>query len=244
MNKRNIRPLKANEIECKVGKVTENGCQLLLYKTARTDMDLLDETFGAENWECEYKEIKGNLYCGIRIYFGERSVIKWDCGIESAFGDKEKGEASDAMKRAGFKWGIGRSLYTAPFIWINAADVKLTKKDKYFTTFDRFSVAEIEYNENHEITYLKIKNDSAKKFVYQYGNPGLKLITNGTVKQINLLATQYAELAQKTPNDIYDVLKERYQFTMIENLSDHAGLDICKQLTDWIVRTKQKHKAG
>lgn len=169
MNKKEIRPLKANEVECKVGKITEKGCQLLLYKTARTDMDLLDETFGAENWECEYKEIKGNLFCGIRVYFGDRSIIKWDCGIESAFGDKEKGEASDAMKRAGFKWGIGRGLYTAPFIWIKAGDVHIEQRKDKLITFDRFSVAAIEYNEDHEITFLKIKNDTAKKIVYQYG---------------------------------------------------------------------------
>lgn len=244
MNKKDIRPLRANEVECKVAKVTEKGCQLLIYKTARTDMDLLDETFGAENWECEYREIKGNLFCGIRVYFDERSIIKWDCGIESAFGDKEKGEASDAMKRAGFKWGIGRGLYTAPFIWVNAADIKLVPKGGSYTTYDRFSVDEIEYNEDHEITYLRIKNDTQKKIVYQYGRPTLKLITNGTVKQINILAEQYAKLAEKTSEDILDVLKERYQFTNFDNLSDVTGQDICNQLTDWIVRTKQKKAAG
>ena len=64
----NIRLLKADEIECKVSTINTKGCSLLLYKTARTDMDLLDEVYGAMNWECEYKEIKGNMYCGISVY--------------------------------------------------------------------------------------------------------------------------------------------------------------------------------
>ena len=125
-----FRPLKADEIECKVSMVRENGIQLLLYKTARTDMTLLDETIGAYNWKCSYQEIKGNMYCTISIYDEDKKewIDKQDCGVESAFGDKEKGEASDAFKRAGFKVGIGRELYSSPFIWIGAD--KCTIKDK------------------------------------------------------------------------------------------------------------------
>ena len=163
-----MRLLDTKEIECKVSTISDKGCQLLLYKTARTDMDLLDETYGSENWECEYTEIKGNLYCGIRVYFGERSAIKWDCGIESEFGDKEKAEASDAFKRAGFKWGIGRELYTTPFIWVQAKDINLVQKGNKYTTYDKFSVEEIDYNSNREIVKLKIKNDKNNKIVYIY----------------------------------------------------------------------------
>ena len=60
-----FRDLKANEIECKVSTINEDGLTLLLYKTARTDMQLLDETVGPYNWKCDYKEIKNNMYCGI-----------------------------------------------------------------------------------------------------------------------------------------------------------------------------------
>ena len=69
-----FRPLKANEIECKVSMVRESGIQLLLYKTARTDMQLLDETVGAENWDRDHKELKGNSY--IDKYYNR--MIKWD----------------------------------------------------------------------------------------------------------------------------------------------------------------------
>ena len=239
-----IRTLKANEIECKIATISEKGCKLLLYKTARTDMDLLDETYGPENWECEYKEIKGNLYCGIRVYFGERSVIKWDCGIESAFGDKEKGEASDAFKRSGFKFGIGRELYTAPFVWIQAKDLNLKQKGNGFTTYDRFSVVEINYNDEREISYLTIKNDKTNKIVYQYGNKPIisKPITTGTIKQINILSEQYAELVGKSVDDVLNVLSEKYQFAKLENLTDDIGQAMCKQLNNWIILQKKKNK--
>ena len=70
--------LEADQIEVKVkqiGKPSEKGTgsvSLLLYKTARTDMDMLDKVVGAMNWETDYKEIKGNLYCGIGIHDAEQ----------------------------------------------------------------------------------------------------------------------------------------------------------------------------
>ena len=117
-----MRPLRADEIEVRVGQVYEKGVSMLLYKNARTDMQILDETFGQMNWQKDYKEIKGNLYCGIGIWDKEKKewVWKWDCGTESNT-EKEKGEASDAMKRSAVNTGIGRELYTAPFIWLDVA---------------------------------------------------------------------------------------------------------------------------
>ncbi len=99
MEQKIIRDLTEKEIECKIATIKEKGLSLLLYKTARTDMAILDETFGAMNWQCEYKEIKGNMYCGISVFdeIKNQWITKWDCGIESEYGDKEKGEASDAL---------------------------------------------------------------------------------------------------------------------------------------------------
>lgn len=121
-----MRPLRADEIEVRVGQVFDGKVSMLLYKTARTDMTILDESYGVDGWQCDYKEIKGNLYCGIGIWSDKRGcwVWKWDCGTESNT-EKEKGEASDAMKRAGVKAaGIGRELYTAPRIYLDVATVK------------------------------------------------------------------------------------------------------------------------
>ena len=117
-----MRPLRADEIEVRVGQVFDGKVSMLLYKTARTDMTILDETYGEFGWQCDYKELKGNMYCGIGVWSDKRGcwVWKWDCGTESNT-EKEKGEASDAMKRAGVKWGIGRELYTAPRIYLDVA---------------------------------------------------------------------------------------------------------------------------
>lgn len=108
-----FRDLTADDIECRIAQVKANGLSLLLYKDARCDMKILDETVGAENWERDHKELKGNIYCGISIYDENKEIwiTKWDCGSES-YTEKEKGEASDSFKRAGFNWGIGRELYT------------------------------------------------------------------------------------------------------------------------------------
>lgn len=119
-----MRALRPDEIEVRVGQVFEKGVSMLLYKTARTDMAILDELYGSMNWQKDYKEVKGNLYCGIAVWDEVKGewVWKWDCGTESNT-EKEKGEASDAFKRAGFNvaGGIGRELYTAPFIWLQVA---------------------------------------------------------------------------------------------------------------------------
>lgn len=164
-----FRPLTKDEIEVKVKQIKDNGLIALLYKTARTDMDLLDETVGPENWECQYAEIKGNLYCGISVLVDGRNVIKWDCGIESREdeeGNEKKGEASDAFKRAGFKWGIGRELYTSPFIWIQPGNYKLTEKKK---CFDKFVVDSIEYSEDGKrITGLAIVNQNTGNVAYTW----------------------------------------------------------------------------
>ena len=168
---RMFRPLKECEIEVKVKQVRENGVVLLLYKTARTDMDLLDETVGPYDWTCEYREIKGNLYCGIGLKADNGETIwKWDCGIESRSdgeGNEKKGEASDAFKRAGFRWGIGRELYTAPFLWVSADKVNNVNGKK---TYDKFSVERIAYDaDTGDISGLAIRNDKTGKrcFVWQ-----------------------------------------------------------------------------
>jgi hypothetical protein len=164
-----VRDLKEDEIECKISSVKDGkGISLLLYKTARTDMSMLDETFGQMNWQCEYKEIKGNMYCGISVFdeIKKEWITKWDCGVESAFGDKQKGEASDAFKRAGFKWGIGIELYTAPFIWIPSDKCEIRNGKCY----DKFILEKIA-TENKTIIGISIKNitlkDKPRVFVWQ-----------------------------------------------------------------------------
>ena len=121
-----MRALKAEEIDVRVGQVGDGYATLLLYKDARVDRQILDETFGQFGWQCDYKEIKGNMYCGIGVWDDRTKqwVWKWDCGTESNT-EKEKGEASDAYKRAGFRWSIGIELYNSPRIYVGVATDKV-----------------------------------------------------------------------------------------------------------------------
>lgn len=165
-----FRNLRADEIEVRVNTVSGNskspGCSLLLYKNARCDMNILDETVGPENWQRKHYECKGNLFCSVGIKCGDEWVWKDDCGTES-YTEKEKGEASDSFKRACFNWGIGRELYTAPFIWISAASGKVTLVEKggKKTTYDTFIVEKIKV-ENKRIVGLAIRNTSLNKRVF------------------------------------------------------------------------------
>ncbi len=160
-----FRDLREDEIECRIATVKANGVSLLLYKDARVDQNILDETVGPENWERDHKELKGNIYCGISIWDEEKKmfITKWDAGKES-YSESEKGEASDSFKRAGFNWGIGRELYTSPFIWIPSKNCEIKdtgKTDNYgkkiYTCSDKFDVEHIKIEEKN-ITELKILN--------------------------------------------------------------------------------------
>ena len=165
-----FRKLNADEIEVRVKQVSEKGAVALLYKTARTDMQLLDETVGAESWSCDYKEIKGNLFCGITV----KGVTKWDCGIESREddeGNEKKGEASDAFKRAGFRWGIGRELYTSPFIFLSVPTEKDGNGKWIVSNHAKFSVGSSEYEKNR-ISKLVIVDDKSGKAVYSFPRGG------------------------------------------------------------------------
>ncbi len=172
-----FRCLKSSEIDCRVQSLSQRGekkyAKLLLYKDARVDMNILDETVGCERWQRKHEEIKGIMYCGVGIQqLNGEWIWKWDCGTESNT-EREKGEASDAFKRACFCWGIGRELYTTPSISID-----LTEKDYFNGKFcQSFSVKEIEISSNHEITYLCIV-DRLGKVRFQCGKKRKPLNAN------------------------------------------------------------------
>jgi len=168
----NIPLLTPDQIEVKIKKVTERGAIALLYKTARVDMEILDQVFGPFGWECTYREVKGNLYCTINVFDANTNqwVEKEDCGIESREddeGNQKKGEASDAFKRAGFKWGIGRELYSAPFIFLKVETVK--KGDRWIlkNPFASYRVKDIGYDDEKRINMLTITD--GEKIIYSYG---------------------------------------------------------------------------
>lgn len=168
IEKNTIRLLKADEIECRVSMVNEKGLNLLLYKDARVDQKILDETFGIFGWRRSHQCIDGNLYCTVEVFDREKGewVSKQDVGT-TGYTEKEKSQASDSFKRACFNWGIGRELYTAPFIWVPAGKAAIQWKEgqgreKRYYCSDRFSVYSIQYNGDREISGLIIVNDSGQ----------------------------------------------------------------------------------
>jgi hypothetical protein len=170
-----FRDLRADEIEVRCAQAKQNGVSLLLYKDTRTDMNILDETVGRENWQCRFYEHKGILFCSVGINTNynrpdlpDRWIWKDDAGVESNQ-EAEKGNASDARKRSCFSWGLGRELYTSPFIWVKAEDCTALKQNgQKWQCFDTFEVEKIVI-ENKRIVALAIRNTKSGKrcFVWQ-----------------------------------------------------------------------------
>lgn len=165
-----FRRLNASEIDCRVSTINQKGLALLLYKDARVDMRILDETVGPMNWQKKYS--RENANCTVSLWDAEKEqwISKEDTGTES-FTEAEKGLASDSFKRACFNWGIGRELYTAPFIWIpaSACTIKEGRNGKP-ACYDRFKVTEIAYDEAGNINLLEIINEKTGAVVYKMGD--------------------------------------------------------------------------
>lgn len=156
-----MRELRADEIEVRVAQCGQRGVSLLLYKDSRCDMRILDETFGVMGWRDSYQSINGELFCTIEVWDAEKSqwIAKQSNGTPSNM-EAEKGRASDAFKRAGFMLGIGRELYTAPFIWVPAdkCNVKQGKNGRP-ACYDKFRCEKVRI-ESGQITGLSIYNDT------------------------------------------------------------------------------------
>ena len=178
MEERKIRLLKASEIECRAATVKQNGISILLYKDARVDQRILDETFGPFGWKRSHQSIDGNLYCTVEILDKNTGewVSKQDVGT-TGYTEKEKSQASDSFKRACFNWGIGRELYSAPFIWIPAGKANIQQNNGKYYCNDHFSVGRIAYNEDREISELVVINSNTGAIVFELADRAKKLET-------------------------------------------------------------------
>lgn len=156
-----FRLLRADEIQCRIGTINDKGLSLLLYKDARCDMAILDETVGAMNWMRHHS--RENANCTVSIWDAEKGqwIDKEDTGTESNT-EAEKGLASDSFKRACTNWGIGRELYTSPFIWIPKTLCNIDGRKCY----DRFEVLEISYTNDRRIFGLTIGNATKNSIVF------------------------------------------------------------------------------
>ena len=216
-----FRKLKAEEIDCRVAQIASNYCTLLLYKDARVDQKILDETVGCMNWQKKY--VRDNANCIVGIWDEEKKqwVEKEDTGTES-FTEQEKGLASDSFKRACFNWGIGRELYTAPSIFILPRKDMSSKKEEgepkeffqnqngKYTTKTRFYVDYINYDLDGNISDLVIRDNK--------GNIRFEQLTKETEKMMNKEFLELRNLIQKNEdNDSNFDRAEFYKYFKIES---------------------------
>ena len=233
--------MRADEIECRVGAVTDKGVSLLMYKDARVDMRLLDEVVGAENWQRKHELIDGQLFCTVSIRNEKGEWVgKQDVGTESNT-EKEKGRASDAFKRACFNWGVGRELYSCPFVWVNLAQNEW-KANAYGKSQPRvkFHVSEIAYDDNRNVSRLVIVDDSGK----------VRFTFGGGTAQPQPQATQQARPQPTQPNaddealkrvlSQVDKVKTRQELIAIYNAN--LALGGCKQFIDACIAKQAKLK--
>lgn len=194
-----FRKLYASEIDARVSTINKNGCSLLLYKDARVDQNILDETFGIFGWKRSHQLIGDRLYCTVEVWDDEKKqwISKQDVGTES-YTEKEKGQASDSFKRACFNLGIGRELYTAPFIWITPDKVNITEKDGRYTTTDRFAVESIGYSEDGNINKIVIINTKKGIVAYQWEKNEKILSDKIKAKDVKALQAKITQKGVKT----------------------------------------------
>lgn len=205
-----FRRLKPEEIDCRAQTIKKNGLSLLLYKDARVDMNILDETVGALNWKRSHEVVDGRLCCTVSLWDNEKLewVSKQDVGTESMT-EKDKGQFSDSFKRACFNVGIGRELYSAPFIWISSKDCTIKENaNGKLVCNDGFTVTDIGYDENGNINNLKIRNNATNRIVFRMGAPlppaedlTEKPITerekNNLKEHCKVLGVKFADLAKQ-----------------------------------------------
>ncbi len=218
-----VRLLREDEIECRVSVINEKGLSLLLYKDARVDQRILDETFGAFGWKRSHQCIDGNLYCTVEVFNKETGewVAKQDVGT-MGYTEKEKSQASDSFKRACFNWGIGRELYSAPFIWIPVGKTVIQMKEdkdkkKHYYCNDHFRVDSIAYNDNREISELVIKNDK-NQIVYE-----LKAKVDNKSRKENI-GVEKPKAQQK--KDVQKDSLTREEMSSLQAELDRTGVDM------------------
>lgn len=222
----NFDLLKAEEIDCRVGTVKPSkdnkpgGISLLLYKDARCDMIRLDKAVGAMGWQRAHS--RDNANCTVSIWDDDRKmwVSKEDTGVASRT-EAEKGLASDSFKRACVNWGIGRELYTAPFIWISGNPDVLK--------WERFKVSYIHYDEDRNIDGLIIVDKNGNE-VFHKGE--IEEVEPDTPDEESFPKADNTVPAAPPVNDLKTII-ERELSTMMAAYGFATEQETLKKFTEW-----------
>lgn len=223
-----FRELRADEIDVRIQSIKKGANNsvyaiFLLYKDARCDMNILDETVGPSRWKRSHDVINGNLFCNVSIY--DEDIHEWitkqDVGTESNT-EKEKGQASDSFKRACVNWGIGRELYTAPFIIIYLNEDEYHESKGRYTSSVKLAVKEIEYTDR-KISKL-ILVDKSDNVRYTYPN------TQSNYSKKELAKKETARSNGHNPLPRLDTREEKQAFIGQTCRTNKAMSETIKQL--------------
>lgn len=226
MKEKKIRNLEAEEIECRVGTISEKGLSLLLYKDARVDQNILDSTFGILGWSRNHEKIGDALYCTVSVRDENGNWIsKQDVGTES-YAEAVKGAASDSFKRACFNLGIGRELYSAPFIWISAEKTDIRHDGKKYVAKDFFHVTEIECDDKKNIIALNIANQRGDT-VYCYKKKVVHKIQENPLSRVQRFKLE-SEM-ERTGVGEADILN-RYHLNNMDSMTQETYEKVMKAL--------------
>ena len=240
MKELKFRLLEAEEIECRVSQCNEYGVGLLLYKDARCDQNILDETVGAMNWQRSH--LRDNANCVVSIWDDVKKqwIGKEDTGKESNT-EAEKGLASDSFKRACFNWGIGRELYTAPNMFVRKNNLKThTQYNGRWICKDTFKVLEIEYSDK-KIVYVKILNQKTEGII-EFGMPLTEQQKTEELKKTLISTVKIKALLARCEKDNVDpvTIERLYKVKDIAELNEYKYANINTHWEEIIAKDKEE----
>lgn len=176
--------------KCKINPEKPVKAKMLVYIDSRDVQDRLDEVFGGD-WCDDYKEVAGRVVCSIT----HNGVTKSDGAGDTDF-EGEKGGLSDAFKRAGVKWGVGRYLYSA---------------SNYNTTVDATDMADWEVvTKNKEYLDMIAQKLTQESSTYHYFLERIKTCDDSEVEGIKNLAGKKVKIEQ-WPQGWVETFKKHYQ---------------------------------
>lgn len=233
-----FRLLRADEIDVRVSMVQQWGIGLLLYKDARCDQNILDETVGPMNWQRHHN--RDNANCIVSIWDAEKQqwIEKEDTGTESNT-EREKGLASDSFKRACFNWGIGRELYTAPAMYVYPDKLKTFKNENgRFTCKDRFRVTDIIYS-GKKIVKVDVLNENTGKVISFGEEPEKK--QDVKKKKIGKVKGKAIEARLEKAGQSVDAFREFFKVSDLANITDEQHLWLVHELEK---KERERENAG
>ena len=231
-----FRLLRPDEIDCRISQCNQYGVGLLLYKDARCDQNILDETVGAMNWMRHHSRDNANCIVSIWDEGKKQWIEKEDTGTES-FTEAEKGLASDSFKRACFNWGIGRELYTAPNMFVFKKDLKTLEESEWqgkkkYTCKDSFVVKDVQYIDK-KIVYVKILNVKTNGEI-EFGTPADAMAAQNQIENQKITEVKVKALQARCEEEGVEVstILKLYKVNTLADLTEKKYLNIHEHWED------------